>query len=198
MNTKLSEHTRQPKDGAIRRTKTYDMAYIAIFTVLIAICSWITIPAAVPFTMQTFAVFFAVSILGGRRGTLAIIVYILLGAIGVPVFSGFGGGIGVLMNTTGGYIIGFLLSALIMWAAESTLGKKLWVQALSMILGLLACYAAGTLWFIVLYMKTTGDIGLLTVLGWCVIPFIIPDLLKIALALGLRNALKKPLANILH
>lgn len=198
MNTKLSEHTRQPKDGAIRRTKTYDMAYIAIFTVLIAICSWITIPAAVPFTMQTFAVFFAVSILGGRRGTLAIIVYILLGAIGVPVFSGFGGGIGVLMNTTGGYIIGFLLSALIMWAAESTLGKKLWVQALSMILGLLACYAAGTLWFMILYMRTTGDIGLLTVLGWCVIPFIIPDLLKIALALGLRNALKKPLANILH
>lgn len=174
------------------------MAYIAIFTVLIAISSWITIPAAVPFTMQTFAVFFAVSILGGKRGTLAIIVYILLGAIGVPVFSGFGGGIGVLMNTTGGYIIGFLLSALIMWAAESTLGKKLWVQALSMILGLLACYAAGTLWFMVLYMKTTGDIGLLTVLGWCVIPFIIPDLLKIALALGLRNALKKPLANILH
>lgn len=193
MNTKLSEHTRQPKDGAIRRTKTYDMAYIAIFTVLIAICSWITIPAAVPFTMQTFAV-----LLGGRRGTLAIIVYILLGAIGVPVFSGFGGGIGVLMNTTGGYIIGFLLSALIMWAAERTLGKKLWVQALSMILGLLACYAAGTLWFMVLYMRTTGDIGLLTVLGWCVIPFIIPDLLKIALALGLHNALKKPLANILH
>ena len=198
MNTNLSEHTRQPKGGEIRRTKTYDMAYIAIFTVLIAISSWITIPAAVPFTMQTFAVFFAVSILGGKRGTLAIIVYILLGAIGVPVFSGFGGGIGVLMNTTGGYIIGFLLSALIMWAAESTLGKKLWVQALSMILGLLACYAACTLWFMVLYMKTTGDIGLLTVLGWCVIPFIIPDLLKIALALGLRNALKKPLANILH
>ena len=87
MNTNLSEHTRQPKGGEIRRTKTYDMAYIAIFTVLIAISSWITIPAAVPFTMQTFAVFFAVSILGGKRGTLAIIVYILLGAIGCLLYT---------------------------------------------------------------------------------------------------------------
>ena len=198
MNTKATTPVQNAKVRTNEKRKTYDMAYIAIFTVLIAISSWITIPAAVPFTMQTFAVFFAVSILGGKRGTLAIIVYILLGAIGVPVFSGFGGGIGVLMNTTGGYIIGFLLSALIMWAAESTLGKKLWVQALSMILGLLACYAAGTLWFMVIYIRTAGEIGLLTVLGWCVIPFIIPDLLKIALALGLRNALKKPLANILH
>lgn len=198
MNAKFPEHTEHPKIGTIRRNKTYDMAYIAIFTVLIAICSWITIPAAVPFTLQTFAIFFAVSVLGGRRGTLAVIIYILLGSIGVPVFSGFGGGIGVLMNTTGGYIIGFLLSALIMWVIERALGRKLWMQALSMLLGLLACYAAGTLWFMMIYMRNTGDIGLMTVLSWCVIPFIIPDLIKIALALGLSNALKKPLANILY
>ena len=97
------------------RSKTYDMVYIAIFAVIMAICSWISIPMEVPFTLQTFGVFIAVGILGGKRGTLAVLVYILLGAVGVPVFAGFTGGIGVLFNTTCGYIVGFLFSALVMW-----------------------------------------------------------------------------------
>ena len=88
------------------RTKTYDMVYIAVFAVLIAICSWISIPMTVPFTLQTFGVFMAVGVLGGKRGSLAVLIYILLGAIGVPVFSGFTGGIGVILNSTGGYIAG--------------------------------------------------------------------------------------------
>ena len=71
------------------RSKTYDMVYIAVFAVLMAICSWISIPATVPFTLQTFAVFLAVCVLGGKRGTIAVVVYILLGAIGIPVFAGF-------------------------------------------------------------------------------------------------------------
>ena len=80
------------------KTRTYDMAYIAIFAVLIAICSWISIPMTVPFTLQTFGVFMAVGVLGGKRGSLAVLVYILLGAIGVPVFAGFSGGFGILLN----------------------------------------------------------------------------------------------------
>ena len=95
---------------AATRSKTYDIVYIAVFAVIMAICSWISIPAAVPFTLQTFGVFIAVGILGGKRGTLSVLVFILLGAIGVPVFAGFSGGIGVLAGTTGGYIIGFLFS----------------------------------------------------------------------------------------
>ena len=106
------------------KTKTYDLAYIAIFAVLIAICSWISIPMTVPFTLQTFGVFMAVGVLGGKRGSLAVLVYILLGAIGVPVFAGFSGGLGILLNNTGGYIIGFLFSALVMWAMECSLGQK--------------------------------------------------------------------------
>ena len=78
------------------RKKTYGLVYISIFVVLIAICSWISIPLQVPFTMQTFGVFVTVGILGGRRGTVAVLVYILLGAVGVPVFAGFSGGIGNL------------------------------------------------------------------------------------------------------
>ena len=91
-----------------QRSKTYDLVYVSIFVVLIAVCSWISIPLTVPVTLQTFGVFIAVGLLGGKRGTLAVLVYILMGAIGIPVFSGF----------TGGYIVGFLFSALLMWGME--------------------------------------------------------------------------------
>ena len=86
--------------AAASRSKTYDMVYIAIFAVLMAICSWISIPMSVPFTLQTFGVFLAVGVLGGKRGTLAIVVYVLLGAIGIPVFAGFTGGIGIILSNT--------------------------------------------------------------------------------------------------
>ena len=70
---------------AATRSKTYDLVYIAVFAVVMAVCSWISIPAQVPFTLQTFGVFMAVGVLGGKRGTLAVLVYVLLGAVGVPV-----------------------------------------------------------------------------------------------------------------
>lgn len=109
------------------------MAYIGLFAVVIAICSWISIPTVVPFTLQTFAVFLTVSVLGGKRGTLSVIIYVLLGAVGLPVFSGFKGGVGALLNTTGGYIIGFIFSALIMWAFEKAFRPKNLGSVLSMI-----------------------------------------------------------------
>ena len=198
MNTKATTPVQNAKVRTNEKRKTYDMAYIAVFTVLIAICSWISIPMTVPFTLQTFAVFLSVSILGGRRGTMAVLVYVLLGAVGIPVFAGFTGGPGIILNTTGGYIVGFILSALIMWLTESLFGKKLPVQILSMVLGLLACYAVGTVWFMFVYMRQTGAVGLGTVLGWCVIPFIIPDAVKIALALMLGNTLRRPLSKIMN
>ncbi|MCD7836026.1 MAG: biotin transporter BioY [Lachnospiraceae bacterium] len=173
--------------------KTLDIVYIAIFAALIAVCSWISIPMAVPFTLQTFGVFLAVYLLGGKRGTISVLVYILLGAVGLPVFAGFKGGIGALLGSTGGYIIGFLFSALIMWAFEKLFGKKLWVYALSMLLGLIVCYAFGTVWFMVVYARSNDAVSLITVLGWCVFPFIIPDLVKIALALiiGKNKGIRK-------
>ena len=169
------------------KSKTLDMVYIALGAVLIAICSWISIPAAVPFTMQTFGVFMVVGLLGGRRGTLSVLVYILLGAVGMPVFSGFRGGIASLVGNTGGYIIGFAFLALVMWAMERLPVNKNVRQILSMMAGLLVCYAFGTAWFMILYTRTTGPVGIAAVLGWCVIPFIIPDLIKMGLAFVLSN-----------
>ena len=98
------------------------------------------------------------------------------------------------MGTTGGYIIGFLFSALTMWLMEAFLPKKTWVLVLSMMAGLLVCYAFGTVWFRFVYLKTTGAVGWMTVLGWCVFPFILPDALKIALAAFLTLRLRKVLS----
>ena len=88
--------------------KTRDLTLIAVFAAVIAVCAWISIPAAVPFTLQTLGIFLAVGLLGGRRGTISVGVYLLLGAVGAPVFSGFNGGIGYLLGATGGYLLGFL------------------------------------------------------------------------------------------
>ena len=115
-----------------------DLAQISMMTALTAVCAWLTIPFTVPFTMQTFAVFTTLLLLDGRKGTIAILLYIALGAAGVPVFSGFGAGIGVLAGPTGGYIVGFL-------------------QGLSI----------------------------------CVLPYIIPDLAKLALADLIARRVKK-------
>ncbi|MDD5863459.1 MAG: biotin transporter BioY [Firmicutes bacterium] len=171
------------------KMRTVDMAYIALFAVLMAVCSWISIPAAVPFTLQTFGVFLAVSVLGGKRGTLAVVLYLLMGVVGLPVFAGFSGGAGVLLGSTGGYIVGFVFLALVMWAMERLVGTKTWTLALSMVLGLGVCYAFGTAWFMLVYARTTGPVGLWTALGWCVFPYIPVDLVKMALALVIRKRL---------
>ena len=178
------------------KTKTYDIVVTGVMAVLIAICSWISIPTAVPFTLQTFGVFMAVEVLGGKRGTIAVLIYILLGAVGLPVFAGFSGGIGVLLRSTGGYIIGFVFCALLMWLMENTLGRSTFIRILSMVLGLIVCYAVGTLWFMHIYTRDQGAVSVLTVLGWCVFPFIIPDLVKIALAYLLAPRIRGALQNL--
>ncbi len=175
----------------LARNKTRDMVYMSMFAILIAICSWIAIPAAVPFTMQTFGVFVTLGFLGGKRGSISILLYLLMGAVGLPVFSGFRGGIGSLLGNTGGYIIGFLLSALVMWGMEKIVGRKKGMLLLSMILGLLVCYAFGTFWFVKVYAGNSGEIGIVTALSLCVFPFVIPDIMKIALALFLCKRLHR-------
>lgn len=170
--------------------KTYNLVYCAMFAVLLALCSWISVPTAVPFTMQTFAVFFTVLMLGGKRGTITVAVYLLLGAVGIPVFSNFGAGIGYLLGATGGYAVGFLLTALIMWALESFSSKNLYRKFFSMLLGLLACYAFGSFWYVYVYAGNGSAVTVSSVLSLCVLPFLIPDLCKIGLALTLSKRLK--------
>jgi len=177
-----------------QRVKTNDMAFIALGAVVIIVCSWISIPTVVPFTLQTFAIFFLLCLLGGKRATFSIVIYILLGAAGVPVFSGFKGGFGVLLGPTGGYVVGFVLMGLLYILCEKLLGgrmKKLSAAMPVMLAGLLICYAFGTAWFLFVYTGEAGRVGLLTALSWCVFPFIVPDLVKMVLAAVIAGRIRK-------
>ena len=174
-----------------RRSATYDIAVIAVSAALITICSWISLQIGpVPVTLQTLAVLAVLLTTGGRRGTIAVAVYLALGAIGVPVFSGFKGGPAAFAGPTGGFLLGFLAAALVYWLLEKLVFARLMTtQKKKIIFGFvisvifeLVMYTVGVIWFMTVYAAQTGPVGLVTVLGWCVIPFIIPDLVKIAAA----------------
>ena len=183
------ESAEKPKKK--HRSATYDTAVIAVSAALITICSWISIPVGpVPVTLQTLAVLAVLLTTGGRRGTIAVAVYLALGAIGIPVFSGFKGGPAAFAGPTGGFLIGFLAAALVYWLLEKLVFARLMTtQKKKIIFGFvisvifeLIMYSVGVIWFMTVYAAQTGPVGLVTVLGWCVIPFIIPDLVKIAAA----------------
>lgn len=167
-----------------------DFSYIAICTSLIAICAWIKIPFAVPFTLQTYGIALAVALLGGKRALLSVTLYILLGAIGLPIFSGFTGGIGILLGSAGGYILGFLflpLSAILFERRNVTSDRRL---ALGLAIGQVLCYTLGTLWYLLLYTEAINENSTLGILSICVLPFILPDALKLFLALITAKRLK--------
>ena len=171
--------------------KARDMAYIAVMVALMAICSWISIPAVVEFTMQTFAVFAALNLLGGKRALIAVGVYLMMGAIGLPVFAGFNGGLSALLGPTGGYLVGFAAMALVYWLITALAGQGRWVRVGALVAALAVCYAFGTAWFVIVYTQQSGAVGVMTALGWCVFPFIIPDLVKMALAFVLTERVAK-------
>ena len=174
-------------NGKKSRFSVRDMVFTAMFSALIAVCSILSIPIGeVPFTLQTFAVCLASAMLGWKRGALSVLVYILIGAVGLPVFAGMKGGLGVLAGPTGGYIVGFLPTALIIGAVAEKCGKRALPLALSMILGMLACYLAGTIWFMLLTKSGPGESLML-----CVAPFLLPDAVKITAAVILSNRLSK-------
>lgn len=175
--------------------RIYNIVYTGMFAVLLTLCSWLSIPTMIPFTLQTFGVFLTVLLLGGRQGTLSIFIYLLLGAVGIPVFSNFGAGLGYLLGNTGGYAIGFVFVGLTGWLFEILFRKKPITQVVSMLLGLMICYTFGSLWFIKISMNSGGNYGLITVLTMCVFPFVLPDLGKLWLAYIISKRIK-PLLKI--
>ncbi|MCR5508773.1 MAG: biotin transporter BioY [Lachnospiraceae bacterium] len=155
-----------------------DLCYVALFTALIAVLAQISIPlpGGVPMTLQTFAIPLAGLVLGPKRGTLAAVVYVLLGAVGVPVFAGFSGGLGIVLGMTGGFIVSFPLMAFLAGLAEKKTVKSpmLWVW---LVTGAVANYVVGTVWFMFV-----ADSSLIAALTACVIPFIPTAILKIILS----------------
>ena len=146
------KETKKTKGKVNSRKSILDIVYIALFAAIISVCSLISIPIGeVPVTFQILGICLAAGFLGLAKGTISVVIYILLGLIGIPVFAGGTSGFAKLVSPTGGYIVGFIFTAIIIGLAVKLFGRKLWVLIVSMVIGVLVCYAFGTAWFIILY-----------------------------------------------
>ena len=128
-----------------------------------------------------------------KKGLVSIIVYILLGIVGVPVFSGFKGGLGVILGLTGGYIIGFIFIALIYMIYETLFNKKkdVILEYITFATGLIVCYLFGTIWFVRAYTSQGNTVSFMGALTICVLPFIIPDIIKMVLGVVVGGKVRK-------
>ncbi len=177
------------KERGRRQAKT--LTAIALSVALITVCAWLAVPFTPPFTLQTFALFFTLCLLGGRDGTFAVLAYLLLGVVGAPVFSGFGGGVTAFFGAGGGYLIGFLCAALLFWGLEKILGKTKKGKTLLCFLALTLCYLVGTVWFATVYLDGAGTVGFGGAILACVLPYLLPDAIKILLAVWVSERVKK-------
>ncbi len=175
--------------------KVKEITFTALMAALCCILGPLSIPiGAVPVSLTVVSVFLCVYVLKTKLGTAAYVIYLLLGMAGLPVFSGFTGGVAKIAGPTGGYLVGFILMALISGAfidrSYSLKGTKRYVcQIIGMVLGLAVCYIFGTIWFVLLM-----DVSFGYALTICVFPFLIFDAVKIALCLVAGNAVRKALA----
>lgn len=163
---------------------------ISLFTAIVAVCSLITIPSPVPFTLQTLGVFCTLAVLGGKNGTITIVLYTVLGIVGVPVFSGFSAGPGHLLGATGGYIIGFIFCALVYWLVTKLYNNSPKATISGLSLGLLTCYITGTLWYAFVYLGEISVKSLFSAIIVCIVPFIIPDIIKLIAAVLISKKLQ--------
>ena len=163
-----------------QKIKTKQMVLIALMTAVTCVLGPLSIPlpfSPVPISLTNFAIFLAIFVLGMKNGTISFIIYLLLGAVGVPVFSSFRGGLQVLAGATGGYLIGFIFLALIMGFALDHFDRKLVPTIIGMIIGMAVCYAFGTVWLAKLLSLSFKE-GLM--MG--VIPYLPGDAAKIIIA----------------
>lgn len=179
----------------LKENKTYGVILVALFAAIMVVCSQISVPIGpVPINLGLLGVFIAAGLLPPLKAVLSQVVFILLGLVGLPVFAGFKGGFGVLAGPTGGYIIGYILAAFAISIILTVVRKKqslstvahiIWC-VISIIVGVVLCYALGTAWFVISTGNTVAQ-----ALAVCVIPFIAGDIVKTALATILIVRLKR-------
>lgn len=156
----------------------YSLAIMSLMTALTCILAPFSIPIGpVPISLTHLALYLSLYLLGWKSGTISYLMYLLLGALGLPVFSGFSGGLGKLFGPTGGYLFGTIfLAAFAGFFIQKSTHRLLHFFAMST--GMLLCYTAGTIWFC-----QVTQTPFYTALGLCVFPFLPADFLKIILAL---------------
>lgn len=171
----------------------------AMSAALITVCSWISIPALgpfVPFTLQTFAVFVIAGLFDLKTGVISIMVYLFMGAVGVPVFSGFKSGFAAITGPTGGYLVGFLFMIVTICLFKKIKSESIVYLIIGMSIGLVLCYIFGTIWFYCVFAHNGDSKSFISILSICVIPFIIPDILKMTAAVILVSRVYSPLKRL--
>jgi biotin transport system substrate-specific component len=165
--------------GTVRRkSKIYLLSMTAVMTAVICVLAPMSIPiGVVPVSFTNFAIYLSLYLLGWKLGTVSYVVYMLIGMVGMPVFSGYTGGLGKLLGPTGGYIIGFIPLAIIAGLVIEKSDNRLF-QFLAMVVGTAVCYAFGTAWFCF-----SMDATVAYALGICVFPFIPFDIAKMVVAM---------------
>lgn len=160
------------------KSKIYTMSAVSVVTAVTCVLAPMSIPIGpVPITLTNLVIYISLYLLGWKWGSVSFLVYLCIGLVGAPVFSGFSGGLGKLAGPTGGYIIGFLPMAVIAGLVIDHTHSRI-LQLLGMVLGTAVCYALGTAWFCF-----STNTGVMAALWMCVIPFIAGDLVKMALAM---------------
>ena len=167
-------------------TKVRKMVLCSLMAALMAVCAWICVPVPpVSFTLQTFGVLMALGILGGKWGTVSILLYLAMGFLGLPVFSGFRGGAAVLLDASGGFLWGFLAGGLVYWAVERQ------SPVFASVLCQLICYFFGCLWF----SRWAGMSSLWSAAMITVVPYLLFDGVKLWLAQSLSRRIRRQLRN---
>ena len=167
--------------------RTRDMTRVALMAALLCVLGPLTVAIGpIPLSLATFAVYLAGAVLGPKRGTLAVALYLLIGSVGVPVFSGFSGGVQKLAGVTGGYLAGYLACAALTGLGVNDARPSAWRLAGMMVVGTVALYAVGTAWFM---LQTKNPLG--AALGMCVLPFLPGDAVKIAAATAVSPTIRR-------
>lgn len=166
----------------MRNQKIRNMTQGAMLAAMLAVCAWISVPIPpIGFTLQTFGICLTLGLLGGRRGGASILLYLALGAVGLPVFSGFRGGMGALLGPTGGFLWGFALAGPVY-----SLASRLGVLP-GMVSVLAVSYCSGCLWYTIYVPGTSVGAAAMV----CVAPYLLWDGIKLFLAWMLTRRLKK-------
>ncbi len=167
------------------KLKTKDLTLMGLMTAFISVSAQIAIPLGmVPFTLQTTLILMAGLILGSRRGLITCIIYMLVGAIGIPVFAGFSGGLDTIFLQTGGFIMSFPLMAYVA-GKFSELSNKMYMHYIGSLLGVVLNFIVGCAYF----MYVT-EMDLMASLSYTVLPFIFTSLIQIVIAVTFSKKIK--------
>ena len=172
-----------------KKITVYQLCVTALMAALMCILGPVTIPiGAVPISLMVLVMLLSVYLLGWKLGTLSMLLYLAIGAVGLPVFSGYQGGLAKLAGPTGGYILGYVPMAIIAGLFIEKSGAKIVWSVLGMVLAVAVLYAFGTAWFVLQMQCTVGY-----ALTICVLPFLAFDAAKIAVALVVGGLLRRRL-----